>query len=180
MDDSTAQSALLTTLSHLTTRLELATTPADLLAVMADSARGLLPFTACALALPEPWRVWRTTSARPNEIVCHEKIPTAAAQTLERFVEHGRFLQIDDLLVPPWSQSSHRDVLWVDGTRSAMLVPLITGGVTIGAFSFTSIHANRYSIASRDSVTFLAWMMAVSVRGLPFDTRVNQVSEDKS
>lgn len=167
MDESVVRDALFVSLNHLAERLDGATSPAGLLAALIDGARGLLPFSACALVLPEPWRVWRGTAARPSEIAYNDRIPPEAVATLERFLEHGRPLRIDDLLVPPWSEASHRDVLWKDGTRSAVLVPLRVGERHVAALSFTSVQPDRYSPGERDSVAFLAWLAATTLRALP-------------
>lgn len=167
MEERVVRDALLLSLNHLAERMDGATTPADLLSALIDGARGLLPFAACALALPAPWRVWRGTAARPAEIVYNEQIPPEAVATLDRFLEHDRPLRIDDLLVPPWSEASHREVLWKDGTRSAVLVPLRAEGRAFAALSFTALQPGRYPPGERDTVALLAWMVGVTLRTLP-------------
>ena len=165
MNESAIYNALWMTLGRLTERLEAATTPAEALAALAHNTDGLLPFTACALALPEPWRVWRATKIGRTEVTFNDSIPPEAAQTLSRFINMDRqLLIIDDLLIPPWSLTTHREVLWKDGTRSAMLVPLRAGGMTIGVLSFTSIEPNQYIATSHDLVMVLGWMVASALR----------------
>lgn len=170
MNETTAtRTVLLTALGHLAAQLAAATTPAEVLTAVADGARGLLPFTACALALMDggAWHVWRATAARPQEVSFNDAVPAPAAATLDRFLSHGQILRIDDLLAPPWGESSHRDVLWKDGTRSAMLVPLKAGGSEWGGLSFTATQPDRYGPADRDAALLLAWMVAATLRALP-------------
>lgn len=169
LESVAARNALLTALGHLAERMAAATTPAEVLSALADGARGLLPFTACALALhdSEVWHVWRAAAARPDEVSFNDAVPPAAAETLQRFLEHGQLLRIDDLLAPPWGESTHRDVLWKDGTRSALLVPLKAGGGKWGALSFTATQPDRYGPADRDGALLLAWMVAATLRALP-------------
>jgi transcriptional regulator with GAF, ATPase, and Fis domain len=161
--------ALIGRLSALGEGLARTTTPAEALEALVTGARGLLPFTATALALAGAggWRVWRAAASRPSEVSFNAEIPEPAVQTLERFLSHGAPLYIADLLGPPWSESSHREVLWKDGTRSAMLVPLVAGGATIGALSFTSTRPDQYSSSGNEIAVFLAWMVATSLRVMP-------------
>ncbi len=165
------ENVLLDSLSHLAERLALATMPDEVLSALAGGARGLLPFTACALALSTQggWRIWRVAGSRPMSVTENGNVPPAAAETLDRFLTHGQPLRINDLLAPPWGNSSHRNVLWKDGTRSALLVPLVTGGSRIGTLSFTSAHPDQYPSHKHDVATFLAWMVACTLRALPDD-----------
>ncbi|MBA3534234.1 MAG: GAF domain-containing protein [Ardenticatenales bacterium] len=164
-----SQNTLLDSLTHLTEGLSTTTTPEQLLSTLVGGARSLLPFTACALALKESegWRVWRATASRPKQVALNTTIPPEAVDTLDRFISHGQPLQIDDLLSPPWSDASHRGILWKDGTRSALLVPLIAGGATLGALSFTSTQPDQYPTTNRNMVTLLTWMAAATLRALP-------------
>ncbi|MGH2542505.1 MAG: GAF domain-containing protein [Ardenticatenaceae bacterium] len=160
---------LLDILGHLAENMSGATNAEEVLAALLEGARGLLPFTAGALALrtPAEWRVWRATAARPARVSYNDNVPAAAAETLDRFLEHGQLLRVNDLLAPPWSQANHRDVLWKDGTRSALLVPLRTGGATVGTLSFTSAHPDQYPSNKDPIATFLGWMVACTLRALP-------------
>jgi transcriptional regulator with GAF, ATPase, and Fis domain len=169
MRQNSETSALIARLSALGERLAWATTPAETLEALVTAARGLLPFTATALALAGAggWRVWRAAASRPSAVSLNAEIPEPAAQTLERFLSHGEPLYIADLLAPPWSDSSHREVLWKDGTRSAMLVPLVAGGTAIGALSFTSTRPDQYSSSGNEIALFLAWMVAATLRATP-------------
>jgi transcriptional regulator with GAF, ATPase, and Fis domain len=160
--------ALVSRLSVLGEQLAAATSPAELLEALVTGARGLLPFTAGGLALAgaEGWRVWRVAASRPSEVSVNDNIPEPAAQTLERFLTHGEPLYIADLLGLPWSESSHREVLWKDGTRSAMLVPLVAAGTTMGALSFTSTRPSQYAPSGNEIALFLAWMVASTLRAM--------------
>lgn len=167
MDESEVRNAIFTTLTHLAGRLERAATPAEVLEALVDGARGLVPFTACALALPHPWRVWRAAAHRPAEVVFTPTIPPEAEATLERFLAHGQPLHVDDLLAPPWSDATHRNILWKDGTRSAVLLPLQIHNRPIGTLSFTSLQPDRYPTLHRDTIRFLAWLIAATLYALP-------------
>lgn len=182
MNESAIDDLIWSTLSRFTERLEAATAPEQVLVALVESAEGLLPFTACALALPSPWRVWRATRVTGTEVLFifneNHAIPAEAAQTLSRFINMDQpLLVVDDLLSPPWSDSSHRDVLWKDGTRSALLVPLTASGVTIGALSFTSIQPNQYLATPHDLVRLLGWMIANRLRLLA-DSEKERKNED--
>ncbi len=164
-----SEQALLDSLTPLAEQFTAATGPDQLLSALVQGARGLLPFSACALALlsAQGWQIWRASSARPADVTQTGEVPRAAVETLERFVAHGQPLRINDLLAPPWSSASHRDVLWKEGTRSALLLPLHGAGTTVGALSFTSTRPDQYASDKNAMATFLAWMVATSIRGLP-------------
>lgn len=164
MTDDHAGRAIFDALNRLAVAADAAITPGGLLAALADGARGLLPFTATALATGdgEGWQVWRTTAARPADVTHMAPIPAPAAETLARFVERGALLRAEDLLVPPWRDAAHRDVLWKDGTRSALLVPLNCAHPA--ALSFTSPHPDRYRDAHEEIARFLGWMIAGRLR----------------
>lgn len=161
--------ALLTDLGALASELARARTEAEGLTALARGARGLLPFLACAMALrtPEGWQLWRTTARRPDQVTTTSSIPQEAAGALERFLSQDQLLRIGDLLLPPWSEASHRDVLWKEGTRSALLLPLVAGGESLGALSFTATQPDSYAPEQERIATFLAWMMATTLRLLP-------------
>lgn len=164
MTDLHAGHAIFESLNHLASVADRATSAGELLAALAEGARGLLPFTATALAtgVEGGWEVWRTTAARPTEVSHVSPIPAPAAETLARFVERGALIRAEDLLVPPWRDAAHRDVLWKDGTRSALLVPL--PGERPAALSFTSPHPDRYRDTHEEIARFLAWMVAGRLR----------------
>ncbi len=159
---------LLGALGHLAEAMTEASEPEQVLSALVSEARGLLPYSAAALALrgPEGWRVWRSTTARPAAVTLNAAIPAPAAETLERFLSHGHLLRINDLLGAPWSDSTHRGILWKDGTRSALLVPLVAARRPLGALSFTSARPDQYPDAKQPLATFLAWMVAHTLRAL--------------
>lgn len=158
--------ALLTDLSALASDLARATTESEGLTVLARGARGLLPFLACAMALrtAEGWRLWRTTARRPEQITTVSSIEGEAVEALERFLAQDQLLRIGDLLLPPWAEASHREVLWKEGTRSALLLPLVAAGESLGALSFTAAQPDRYGPEHERGASFLAWMMATTLR----------------
>lgn len=158
--------ALLGTLSHLAGRFAEARDAQDMLAALVQGARGLLPYTAAALALDTEagWQIFRAAVARPMTVTQNGSVPQAAAETLDRFMEHGQPLRINDMLAPPWRDSAHRDILWKDGTRSALLVPLRAGDALLGTLSFTSVYPDQYPPEKYEVATFLAWMVTCTLR----------------
>lgn len=168
MDSTSATRAFISDAVRLSNEMAAATNPGEVLAALVVGARGLLPFAAAALALngEDGWRVWRA-AARRKDVTLNDSIPDEAATTIERFLGHGQLLVIGDLLALPWSETSHRDLLWKDGTRSALLVPLIAGGTTLGALSFTSTRPDQYPPEGNEIASFLAWMVAATLRALP-------------
>jgi transcriptional regulator with GAF, ATPase, and Fis domain len=163
------ENALVKTLNLLAGTLSGAGTPGGVLVGLAEYARGLLPFSAVAVALmtPEGWNVWRLSTTGTMTVSDNGAVPHAAIETLERFLDHGEALHINNLLEPPWSTSTHRDVLWKEGVRSALLLPLVAGSRRVGVLSFTSTKIDQYPPEKLQIATLLAWMTAATLNRFP-------------
>jgi GAF domain-containing protein len=149
--------------------LEQAASPAAITTVLADAARGMVPFGACALVLREPtgWAVWRAPAGRPEALSERRDLPPEASAIMDRFMALEGPLRIDDLLGPPWNSTAHRDILWKDGTRAALVLPLIAAGQHLGSLVFTAFRPNVYTQIDLEFVGLIAWLVALTVRVLP-------------
>jgi len=161
------ESVKLESLMDLGRQLEEVTDGATLTATLADSARGVLPFTACALCLKNRngcWIVWRVPTGRPGAMTVVTDIPESAETVLERFLNLDQPLVIPDLLAPPWRDADHREVLWKTGTRAALLLPLIAAGKPQGVLAFTAFQPDVFRQTDVDYARFLAWVVAMTAR----------------
>lgn len=167
-----AMSMELRSVAALGQALASADTPAAVLATVADSARGMLPFGACALMLPatDGWAVWRAPAGRRDALTIQHTFSPEARAVLDRFAALAQPLRIDDLLAPPWQSSAHRDLLWKDGTRAALLFPLIAAGEARGTLVFTAFRPDVYREIDLEFAAFVAWLVALAVRALPADS----------
>lgn len=150
-------------------RLEPSADVASLAAALADGARGMVPFGACAICLKagEGWRVWRAPAGRPQALTVTTGIPEEAVAILDRFLQLDQPLVIDDLLAPPWNAAGHREILWKDGTRAALLLPLVAAARPFGVLAFTAFQPDVYQQVDLAFVRFVAWLVALVARVLP-------------
>lgn len=166
MNDQVAATVLFGNLNFLARAISSADEAGALVRILSEGARSLLPFSACALALQHEagWTVWRATVSRPQDVERNDQVREDAAETLDRFLQHGRLLRIDDLLAPPWTDSRHRTLLWRNETRSALLVPLMEAQQRLGTLAFTSPRPHQFPESLEGRALFLAWMVGTRMR----------------
>ena len=148
-------------------QLESSADEGALLAALAEGARGMLPFGACALGVKDgsgSWVVWRAPAGRPEMMTVLTAVPEAATSILDRFLHLDQPLVIADLLAPPWRDTNHREVLWKTGTRSALLLPLVAAGQTHGILAFTAFQPDAYEQTDLAFARFVAWLVALTLK----------------
>ena len=165
--------------SVITSSINRARYPQSLVrALVADEILSLLAFDYCTLILPESdgrgVRVWRASPLSSIERrASTEESFNQARELLESVIDNGSSKLIDE---GELSANAGRD--FGDDAKSALALPLSTGGKCFGLLCFASTKENAYTTDDSERLMWLADHVAAAAQSIILRARLDSMNEN--